>query len=366
MRKTGNYKRLGSIDYFIPEPLPPKDPDLVITPEMLTLFGEAMQALGNLNGMVEKLPDSDRFIRAYVAKEALLSSAIEGIHTTLLEFFTQSLLESRPDKATQLVINYTQALKKACLLIQKDNLPISSRVILAIHKVLMELAENADPGHYRKQAVRVGNLVPPPADQVHECMTALEHYINESEGLPPLIKAGLVHLQFETLHPFIDGNGRLGRLLIVLMLIDNDILQLPILYPSYYFKKNHLEYYQRLDAVRARGDFEGWITFYLRIMRDSALDAYRRVQDIEALWHLLTKRMGDRATDLRLKALSVIFQSPIINIGELELRLGVSYNTAYKIINDFVEFGFLVQETAKKRNKLFKFQQYLDILNQDY
>jgi len=143
--------------------------------------------------------------------------------------------------------------------------------------------EKANPGSYRKQSVRVGNLVPPPAPEVSKLISDLEKYMNEPSELPPLIRAGLVHVQFETIHPFLDGNGHIGRLLIVMMLIDSGLLTLPVLYPSYYFKKHHLEYYQRLDEVRSNGDFEGWISYYLKAIRDSAIDSHKRAKEIEAL-----------------------------------------------------------------------------------
>ena len=192
--------------------------------------------------ITSSLPDIKRFIKAYVIKEALLSSSIEGINTTLLDIYTQPLLGLKPDKDTQLVMNYRKALEIAISMIKKDGLPISSRVILAAHKALMELGEGDkyNPGNYRKPLVKVGNLISPPTNEINDLMSKLEGYINANDDLPILIKIGLIHVQFETIHPFLDGNGRIGRLLIVLLLIENRILSEPILYPSYFFKKNHL------------------------------------------------------------------------------------------------------------------------------
>jgi Fic family protein len=226
------------MQYFTPHPLPPKDPELYLNGEMIQLYGEANFALGQLNEMAERLPNPERFIKAYIIKEALLSSAIEGIHTSLIDVFTQPLNEAKPNKETQLVLNYTKSLSCALQMIQEKGLPISSRVLLAAHEALMSAGEGerASPGQYRKQAVRVGSHIPPLAPKVPELMGDLEKYINGPADLPPLIKAGLVHVQFETIHPFLDGNGRIGRLLIVLMLIERGLLSIPILYPSYYFK----------------------------------------------------------------------------------------------------------------------------------
>ncbi len=369
MRETGYYED----KYFIPFPLPPKNPAFALEADNAILYGEAMLSLGKLNEMTNNVPDINRFIKAYVIKEALLSSAIEGIHTTLVDVFTQPLLESKPTKATQLVMNYIEALNNAINLIKEENLPIYSRVILNAHKALMEIGEGdqADPGNFRKQAVKVGTLVPPSPLQVPGLMADLERYMNTDDTLPPLIKAGLVHLQFETIHPFLDGNGRIGRLLIVLMLCDSKLLTEPILYPSYYFKKNQIEYYQRLDRVRTHGDFEGWITFYLKAIKCSSIDAYQRGKAIERLRKecinsIMQETKSEKMQQNRIKALTVLFLYPIMSVKELGEQLDISYYSAHKIIIDFFTFGFLVEETQQKRGKLFKFKSYFDVLEQDF
>jgi Fic family protein len=373
MRTIGYYESIGETKHFIPYPLPPKSPPFTLTPELTNLYGEAMHHLGKLNEMAHRLPDIKRFINAYVIKEALLSSSIEGIHTSLIDVFTQPLLETRPNKNTQLVMNYKTALDAALVLVQEDGLPISSRVILKAHERLMQVGqgERANPGHYRKQSVRVGNLIPAPAPKVSELMGALEQYINTLDTTPTLIKAGFAHVQFEMIHPFIDGNGRIGRLLIVLMLVAQKVLSQPILYPSYYFKKHHLEYYHLLDRVRTHGDFEGWIQFYLTVIKDSGIDAYRRVKDIEALQEQIIKTIKEKTStpkgiELRIKALTALFNSPIINVNELKEQLDTSYNTANQIIIEFVKLGILAEETQQKRGKLFKFIPYLAVLEKEY
>lgn len=371
MRQTGNYEKLGTTEFFTPLPLPPENPKFTLNSEATTLYGEAMNHLGKLNEMANRVPDIQRFIKAYVTKEALLSSAIEGVHTTLLDVFTQPLLESKPNKNTQLVMNYTKALEKAISMIKNEELPISSRVILAAHKELMELGEGdkSDPGSYRKQAVKVGNLVPTAPTKIPELMSHLEQFINTDESLPSLINAGLAHVQFETIHPFLDGNGRIGRLLIVLQLVENNLLSAPILYPSYFFKKHSLDYYQNLDRVRTHGDFEGWITFYLRAIRASSIDAYQRAKDIETmeteLIAIIEKRAG-ASNKTRLQALAVLFKFPIISINELAKQIGIAYNTASQIITDFEQDNILTESTKQKRGKLFRFQRYLDILEHEY
>ncbi len=374
MRITGEYETLGNTQFFIPYALPPSNPFLTLNSEMLILYGEAMLELGKLTEMANRLPNIERFIKAYVIKEALLTSAIEGIHTSILEVFTQPITESKASKDTQLVMNYTKALGIALTMIRKQGLPITTRVLLQAHEALMQMGDGdkSDPGNFRKQPVRVGNLIPPPPQKIPELMSSLEQYINLPDDLPPLIKAGLAHVQFETIHPFLDGNGRIGRLLIILLLVEAKILSEPILYLSYYFKKHHYEYYERLDAVRTKGDFEGWITYYLKAMKGSAIDAYKRAKDIEALGEDLTNRMihDKKLTmsqrDMRFHAISILFCYPIISIGELSRQLAVSYNTAHRIIKHFIKCGFLEKENNHRKNKLYRFKQYLEVLERSY
>lgn len=372
MRITGEYEKLGDVNFFIPYALPPKDPSFVMSAEMIHLYGEAMHSLGRLNEMAHRIPDIERFIKAYVMKEALLSSEIEGIETTITEVFTTPLFSNKPNKETQLVLNYTQALDVAYQMIAVEKLPIVSRVILATHQTLMSSGEGdrASPGEYRKQSVRVGNLIPPPAPKVPILITDLEKYINANQDLPPLIKTGLVHVQFETIHPFLDGNGRIGRLLIVLMLIESGLLSVPILYPSFYFKKHHMEYYQRLEAVRKEGDFEGWITYYLNAIKESSDHAYLRAKEIEALEAKIKAQIGQdplfqkmRATALQ--ALDVLFRSPIITVRALSEGIAKAYNTADHLIQQFIKAGVLCEAEEKRRGQCYRFEAYLHLLERD-
>lgn len=372
-RTTGTYQTLGNLSSFVPNPLPPANPDLNVS-GLTELYGSAMLKLGQLNEIANRLPNVQRFVKAYVIKEALLSSAIEGIHTTLLDVFTQPLSGTKPNKETQLVLNYTEALDIALHIMQEQGIPLASRVILSAHKALMRVGQvdQASPGQYRKQAVRVGSLVPPPANQIPKLMADLENYMNtENNALPPLIRAGLVHVQFETIHPFLDGNGRIGRLLIVLMLIDQGLLSAPILYPSYYFKKHHLYYYQHLDEVRTQGDFEGWIKFYLQAIEASCTDAYQRVKDIEILEQniknlLQSATLSTRTHCAAVEVLSLLFQFPIISVTELAQQLNKNYNTAQSFIKLFIKHGILFEITGHKRNKLYRFDAYLNLLEREY
>jgi Fic family protein len=216
--------------------------------------------------------------------------------------------------------------------------------------------------------VRVGNFVPSPAPEIANLISDLEHFINEPSDIPDLIKAGLAHVQFETIHPFLDGNGRVGRLLIILMLIQDKILQTPILYPSYYFKKMHMEYYHRLNRVQTHGDFEGWILFYLQAIFYSATDAYERAKDIQKLHEQLTEKIKttsdfSKMQEIALQTLQHLFASPVINATELSKNIDKSYNTTQKIIELFEKTEILQEITDQKRNKLYAFKPYLDILD---
>lgn len=382
MRSTGRYELRGAIQYFIPDSLPPQAPPFAMNEEIAALYGDAMLHLGKLNELANNVPDMNRFIKAYIIKEALLSSAIEGIHTTLLDVFTQPLLEEKPTKNTQLVMNYTAALEATLAAIKKEGLGTLESTLLEAHKILiiLENDNHADPGRYRKHPVRVGMLIPPPADLVPGLMADLMNYITHRQKksrakdsasfeLPPLIKAGLAHVQFETIHPFLDGNGRIGRLLIVIMLIESGLLSTPILYPSYYFKKHHMEYYYHLDMVRTHGDFEGWILFYLTAVRDSSIDAYKRAKDILALQQRLTELITTHAAKkptTKLHALSILFSYPAISVTKLATELDTTYNTARQVIDDFIDLGFLDEDNEQKRGKIYKFKDYLAILERVY
>jgi Fic family protein len=245
-------------------------------------------------------------------------------------------------------------------------------VLLKAHEVLMKVGEGdkASPGLFRKQPVRVGPLVPPPAPEVPNLMSNLEKYINEDISTAPLIKAGLAHVQFEIIHPFLDGNGRIGRLLIVLMLVESGLLKLPILYPSYYFKKHHLEYYQKLDRVRTHGDFEGWINYYLRAIKESAIDSYTRAKAIEnleakfkQLIHTDTRFAKIRETSTA--GLDHLFEQPVISTAAMSKKLGKAYNTAQNLLNVFMKCGLISENTVHKRSQTYRFDPYIELLEKD-
>jgi len=233
-------------------------------------------------------------------------------------------------------------------------------------------ANRANPGRYRLQPVRVGNLIPTYAAKIPDLMAQLAQFINKDDTLPPLIKAGLAHVQFETIHPFLDGNGRIGRLLIVLMFIEIDLLSEPIIYPSYYFKKYRHEYYMYLDRVRTHGDFEGWTKYYLTAIEQSCADAYQRIKDIELLEQKIKHIIASHESfstiqETANQALSVLFEYPVITATQLGERIDKSYNTANNIITQFVNAGILVpNKLEQQRNKRYVFESYLKVLENEY
>jgi len=302
-----------------------------------------------------------------------LSSAIEGIHTTLIDLFTQPIDMERDSKETQLVFNYTRALESALQMMHDDGMPLGMRVMCKAHEILMSEGHGAksSPGEFRKQSVRVGDLVPPPAQEIPALMSALEQYIHSSMASLPLIQSGLVHVQFETIHPFLDGNGRIGRLLIVLMLLESKLLQVPIVYPSYYFKKHHHDYYRMLDRVRTHGEFEQWIVFYLTAIRDSALDGHMRAQEIQILERDLKIRINKEVHSKRLQeamvqALDYLFNQPVTTIGQMSQVLQKSSYAVRAMVRELENLEILSEAAVNKRNKQYHFMPYLAVLEKEY
>lgn len=365
-RISGEYL-LGD-NNFIPMPLPPKNPEVEIKGDILELYGDAMLKLGRLNEMVHRIPDKDRFLKAYILKESILTSDIEGIHTTILEVLSLPYGSSVNDKNTQLVVNYSYALEHAISMIKNQNFPIVARVLKEAHaKLLLGKGDHSAPGDFRKQQVKVGSLLPAPATHIPALISDLERFINTDNSLPPLIKAGLAHVQFETIHPFLDGNGRIGRLLIVVMLIKDGLLSEPLLYPSYFFKKYHAEYYARLDAVRTRGDFEGWLKYYLQAISESAEDATTNAHKIEGLEDEMVRTIQASSLFARsmkdaIELLDYLFKNPVISITEVSEKLNRPYNSVKAMVRKFEELGVLTQHLHAKRNRIYTFSRYIDLL----
>lgn len=359
---------------YVPPPLPP-DPPPALQP-LLSLLDHANQALGRLDGLASILPDPSLFIYLYVRKEAVLSSQIEGTQSSFsdLVLFESAESPSVPLEDVQEVSNYVAAMNHGLRRLKED-FPLSLRLIREIHKILLSKGRGSEkqPGEFRRSqnwigGTRPGNaaFVPPPPENVMECMGALEKFFHrEQEDLPVLVKAALVHVQFETIHPFLDGNGRLGRLLITFLLCAAGAIREPILYLSLYFKTNRARYYELLDRVRAHGDWETWIEFFVTGVRETAEQAANTSREILALIegdrHKI-EALG-RPASSALRVHQHLQRKPIITIPATAEQLSLSAPTVTKALQHMVKLGLVRETTGKQRHRLFTYHRYLDILN---
>jgi Fic family protein len=360
---------------FVPAALPPADPPLVVEGELGRLHHEAMAALGKLSVAGSMVPSAEWFLYGFVRKEAVISSEIEGTQATLQDVVTFEATQraERPDDVRE-VCNYVDALTFARKEIASGKgLPLSTRLLCQAHKRLMRGVRGADkmPGEIRRSqnwigGTRPGNarFVPPPPEVVPELMAQLERWIYSDDALPPLVKAGLAHVQFETIHPFLDGNGRIGRLLITLLLEHWGLLKSPILYLSLALKRRQQEYYARLSGVRSDGDWEGWTAFYLECVREAADDGVGAAERIFALLGKDRARLlsHGRATVPAIRMLDRLPSNPVITLTLAIELLAVSKPTAIKAIEALEEAGILKETTGKQRGRVYAYQKYLDVL----
>lgn len=376
-RAGGYTSQVSDYSAFIPKPLPPI-PSLEIDFEMQDLLSRADRALGRLDGSIQTLPNPDLFVFMYVRKEAVLSSQIEGTQSSLndlLELEAEILDPERPNDVDE-VLSYVRAMNKGLELL--DELPLSVRLFKQIHNELMMGVRggNKNPGELRTIqnwigpegcTVKEATFVPPPPGQVLNVLGDLEKFLNDSEHrLPVLIMIGLAHAQFETIHPFLDGNGRIGRLLISFLLYQREVLQKPVLYISHYFKKNRQEYYDRLQAVRDHGHWEEWINFFLRGVWSASQEATETARKIvnlrETHRKLITDEFGRVAAN-GMKVLERLYERPIINAKTIKDITGVSYPAANALLAKFTEHGILRESTGRNRNRLFRYEDYIGLFN---
>jgi Fic family protein len=378
-QRLGHYvvKHYGveAVRAYVPLPLPPKPP--VRLENLQRLLEQANQALGRLDGLASMLPDLSLFIYGYVRKEAVLSSQIEGTQSSLsdLLLFENHHIPGVPLSDVEDVSHYVAALTHG-LDRMRGGFPLSLRLIREIHGVLMSHGRGSDkqPGEFRRSqnwigGTRPGNaaFVPPPPDLVSECMNALELFLHdERTNLPVLIKAGLIHVQFETIHPFLDGNGRLGRLLITFLLCAAGMLREPILYLSLYFKQHRSAYYELLDRVRARGDWEGWLDFFLTGVRDTATQGASAAQRILQVFADDLRKIEElgRPAASALLVFEHLQRNPIISIPDAAEKIGTSAPTVAKSVEHLRRLGILREKTGLQRRRLFVYQDYLAILNE--
>lgn len=378
--RTGTYEILSTLGEpvraFVPAPLPP-DPPPVLTGERARLHDRALLACGRLDAITALLPEPDLFLYAYVRREALLSSQIEGTQSSLSDLLLFELDEAPgvPVSDVAEVSNYVAALEHGLARL-REGFPLSNRLLREMHAALLASGRGADkqPGEFRQSQNWIGgtrprnaHFVPPPPQRVEDCMAALERFLHD-QSLPfsTLIKAALVHVQFETIHPFLDGNGRVGRLLIALLLHHEGVLRQPLLYLSLYLKQHRAEYYRLLDAVRRDGDWEAWLDFFLEgvlVIATGAVDTAHRLLALFREDAELVRARG-RAVANTLHVLDALRERPAATINDLAARTGVTFPTAARAIAALESLGIVREITGRERNRVFAYSRYLAILSE--
>ncbi len=379
-RATGRYERTTlageEVEAFVPSPLPPADPPLALDAALAQRLRAAEEALIRLELAGEMVPSLDWFIYAFVRKEAVVSSQIEGTQATLVDLLTFEAEESAPPNAdVEEVCNYLDALTYARnQLGDPKGLPLSMRLLNQTHQRLMRGVRGAEklPGEVRRSqnwigGTRPGNAayVPPPPQALAEALSAFEKYLHaEDDGLPPLVRVGLLHVQFETIHPYLDGNGRIGRLLVTLLLEHWKLLAKPLLYLSLFFKRHRDEYYRRLSAVRADGDWEGWTDFFLSGVSTIADEAVASARDLFALVTADRTRVlqNDTTSAAAVRLFELLPRHPLVSVASVMRLLQTSKPTAARAIGTLAATGVLIETTGKKRDRWYSYQGYIEHL----
>ena len=361
---------------FIPSPLPPIPP-VEWSARLAEQRDHANQSLGRLDGIARILPEKQLFLYQYVRKEALLSSQIEGTQSSLRDLLLFELNEvpGVPMDDVQEVSNYVAALDYGLQRVGAGQ-PISVSLLNEMHAILLRDGRGQDktPGTFRDRQVFIGKsrpatitFVPPPPERVAPCMAALEQFMQDQpERTPVLLKAALAHVQFETIHPYRDGNGRLGRLLITLLLCAESALSEPLLYLSLYFKENRSEYYAKLQRVRTHGDWEGWLGFFFEGVRETSQSAVRTAERVLELFASDRERIAGlgRAAGTALRVHQLLQQRPVLSIPDAATRLQMSWPAVDKAVRALETFGIVREFTGKKRHRLYAYDVYLDILTE--
>ena len=367
-----------SVRAFVPMPLPPQ-PHLVLGGTLQQLLESAVLALGRLDGVSTLLPDEAIFLFSYVRKEAVLSSQIEGTQSSLSDLLLFELEEAPgvPLDDVREVSNHVAALQHGLLRLRKG-FPLSNRLLREAHRVLLSSGRGYTklPGEFRRSqnwigGTRPGNaaFVPPPHTVVPDCMTQFERFLHaKDDGLPMLVRAGLAHVQFETIHPFLDGNGRLGRLLITLLLCHAGILREPLLYLSLYFKQHRSDYYDLLNHVRRTGDWEEWLAFFLEGVKQTAEGAFSTVQRLAQMFQ--QDRDGMQATSGRragsvLRVHDALTRRVVLSLSVASRDTNLSFPTVASAMDLLVAHGIAREVTGRSRNRVFVYDQYLSVLNEE-
>lgn len=370
-----NFSGEMAYESFYPQPLPP-DPNIEIDDEMQKLLIDAHSKLALLNGLSDRIPNKDLFISMYVRKEALVSSQIEGTQCTLEDVLNPEIDENANADVSD-VVNYVRAIKFAIK--RLEELPLCNRLIREAHAVLMNSVRGGDktPGEFRASQNWIGGVgstlknaryIPPNTQDMIECMSALEWFMNDDDGMDPLIKAALLHYQFESIHPFLDGNGRVGRLLITLFLISKEVISSPVLYLSCFLKTNRIEYYDRMSEIRRAGNYEQWIKFFLSGVAETAEDATETIDRLTELHNRNAAKLADVPTRSRnnmMRLFEYIEQNPIIETVKTSAALGLSRNGTANYIAALCEKGILKNSAKSGKALVFSYEEYLDILRKD-
>jgi Fic family protein len=361
---------------FIPAPLPP-DPHINLGGELQVLLSQADRALGRLDGSIKTLPNPDLFVFMYVRKEAVLSSQIEGTQSSLqdvLDAEAKILAPDRPQDAEE-VVNYVRAMNYG--ISRLDVFPVSVRLIREIHAKLLENVRGSHltPGELRTSQNWIGPggcklneaiFVPPPPDQVAQHLNDLEKFLHTDARLPLLVKIGLAHVQFETIHPFLDGNGRIGRLLISFLLCEQRVLLKPVLYLSHYFKRHRQMYYERLQAVRDEGAWESWLAFFLEGVKEVSEQATETARQIlglrETHRRVITNTLGRAAANGH-RVLDHLYEHPTVSVADIQDLIGTTYQAANELVARLEDENILHEITGQTRNRRFRYQSYIDLFS---
>jgi len=375
MGRSGQFIPTGGIRVFHPADLPP-EPDIDLA-ALQPVLAEANIALGRVDSIVDFIPDPDLFVFMYIRKEAVLSSQIEGTQASLSDLLEyEADIPVRPyggPRDVKEIANYVAAMNLG--LDSLEELPLSMRLLKEVHGYLLPGTRggNRAPGSVRKIQNWIGPegsdaahsvFVPPPPNELDDLLTNLELYFHRDDSLPAIVRAGVCHAQFETIHPFLDGNGRLGRLLVTLMLCERGVLRRPLLYLSAHFKQHKDTYYDWLNEVRETGNWEGWLRFFLEGVRDVANGACENARSVLSLQRELSERVSESSISGQnaFKLLGLLYKHPVLTVADAEKLLDTSFSTANSLVAQFEALGILAEITGRKRGRVFRFQPYLKCL----
>ena len=376
--RAGTFKKQlsGDMKYFAfcPSALPPK-PAIEIDSDIMALIIKAHRVLAVLDDKAINIPDIDLFISMYVEKEALLSSQIEGTQATLEDIFNPNIAKNI-NADVEDVVNYVKATKYA--IERLETLPLCNRLLLETHRELLSGARGKEknPGEFRNSqnwiggagsTIKTARYIPPDISSMTELLSDLEKYMNKDDSLDHLIRIALIHYQFESIHPFLDGNGRIGRLLIVLYLLEKKVIKTPSLYMSLYLKQNRVEYYDRMSAVRETGDYEQWVKFFLKGIYVSGKSAIETANKLIFLRNKNLKKIENQNYNKRthatmLKIFRYLEAHPIIDIGKTAIELCMAYNTVSSAVSRFEKIGILHLVNKQERNKVYRYDEYIEML----